>query len=127
MIPNLLITDDDSAFRKVLCESLSGRGFMVTEACDGQEALNVLGQTKIHMALVDVHMPRVNGLQLMRHLMGTPDPPPCVLMSAKLDEQIQREAERMQAYRLMSKPFGVSELRDVVCRALEETYGWRQG
>ena len=66
MIPNLLITDDDSAFRKVICESLSRGGFRVTEACDGQEAIDVLDQTKIHVALVDVHMPRVDGLALMQ-------------------------------------------------------------
>jgi len=126
MVPNLLITDDDSAFRKVICESLSRGGFQVTEACDGQEALDVLGSTKIHVALVDVHMPRVDGLQLMRHLVQTPDSPVCVLMSAKLDEQIEREARQMQAYRVMSKPFGLMELRDVVCGALQDVYGWQR-
>ena len=125
MIPNLLITDDDSAFRKVICESLSDRGFLVTEASDGQEALDVLGQTKIHVALVDVHMPRVDGLQLMRHLVQTPGSPPCVLMSAQLDEQIEQEARRMHAYKVLRKPFGISELRDVVCGALADIYGWR--
>ena len=46
-------------------------------------------------------------------------------MSAKLDERIEREARRMEAYRVMSKPFGLSELRDVVCGALQEIYGWK--
>ena len=126
MIPNLLITDDDSAFRKVICESLSRGGFQVTEACDGQEALDVLGHTKIHVALVDVHMPRIDGLQLMRHLVETPDSPACVLMSAKLDEQIEQQARLMHAYKVMSKPFGLSELRGVVCAALQDIYGWRK-
>ena len=125
MIPNLLITDDDSAFRKAICESLSRGGFQVTEASDGQEALDVLGSTRIHVVLLDVHMPRVDGLQLMRQLVQTPDSPPCVLMSAKLDEQIEREAQQMQAYKVMSKPFGLKELRAVVCGALQDIYGWR--
>lgn len=125
MIPNLLITDDDSAFRDAVCESLSRRGFVVTEARDGQEALDVLERTKIHFALVDVHMPRVDGLQVMRHLVQIPESPPCVLMSAKLDEQIEREAARMHAYKVLNKPFGLGELRDLVCGALSEIYGWR--
>ena len=90
MIPNLLITDDDTAFRKAICESMVRRGFLVTEASDGQEALDVLGQTEIHVALVDVHMPRVDGLQVMRHLVQKPNSPPCVLMSAQLNEEIER-------------------------------------
>jgi two-component system chemotaxis response regulator CheY len=125
MIPNLLITDDDSAFRKVVCESLSRRGFLVTEARDGQEALDVLGETEIHVALVDVHMPRIDGLEVMRRLVETPGSPPCVLMSAKLDEQIEQEALQMKVYKVLSKPFGLNELRSVVCGALRDIYGWQ--
>ena len=125
MIPNLLITDDDSAFRKVVSESLSRGGFQVTEACDGQEALDVIATTRIHVALVDVHMPRIDGLQLMQLLATAPQRPTCVLMSAELNDEIEQEALRMQAYRVLSKPFGLQDLRTVITSALKEIYGWR--
>ena len=124
IVPNLLVTDDDSAFRSVLSEALSRRGFSILQARDGQEAIEVLSRTRIHMALVDVHMPRANGLEVMRHLVQTPDCPPCVLMSAELDEDIRREAERMKAYRVLSKPIRLNQIRDVVAAALREVYGW---
>ncbi len=52
-IPNLLVTDDDSAFRRVVCEGLTRRGFRVTEARDGQEAIEVLQRAQVHVALLD--------------------------------------------------------------------------
>ena len=127
IVPNLLITDDDSAFRGVVRDALIRRGIRVTEASDGQEALDVLQQTRVHIALLDVHMPRVTGLEVMRQLVETPERPPCVLMSAELDDEICREAERMRAYRVLSKPFRLNVLRDVVGTALADAYGWHPG
>ncbi len=127
MIPNLLVTDDDSAFRHVLCEALSRRGFRVTQASDGEEAIERISQVEFHLALVDVHMPRLTGLDVMRHLTQTPHSPPCVLMTAQLDDEIRREAARMKAYQVLSKPIRLSQLSDLVCGALAEVYGWRPG
>lgn len=126
LIPNLLVTDDDSAFREVVREGLSRRGFRVTEASDGQEAIDVIASCEVHFALIDVHMPRLSGLDVIRHLHQQPGSPPCVLMSADLDEEIRREAERMQAYQVLSKPVRLTQLTDVVCGALSDIYGWRR-
>ncbi|MEM1070061.1 MAG: response regulator [Planctomycetota bacterium] len=118
------MTDDDSAFRQVVCEGLSRHGFRVTEARDGQEALDVLESDRIHVALIDVHMPRVNGLEVIQRLSQRDHCPPCVLMSAQVDDEIRREAERWRAYRLLSKPVRLKELRQVICGALTDVYGW---
>ena len=125
VVPNLLVTDDDSAFRETICEALLRRGFRVTQACDGQEALDEISRKRFHMALVDVHMPRVTGLDVMRHLVQTPGSPPCVLMSAELDEEIRREAEKMRAYRILSKPVRLAQLSELVHSGLAELYGWK--
>ena len=127
MIPNLLVTDDDVAFRHVLCEGLQRRGFHVIEAGDGEEAIKKIDSVEVHLALVDVHMPRVTGLEVMQRLTETPNSPPCVLMSAQLDDEIRREAERMRAYQVLSKPIRLTQLSDLVRRALTEVYGWQPG
>jgi len=127
LVPNLLVTDDDSAFREVVSEGLSRRGFRVVEARDGQEALDVLDQAEVHVALLDVHMPRVTGLEVIRKLQDREHRPPFVLMSAKLDEVIRSEAKRLQAYEVVSKPVRLKQLTDVVCHALTEIYGWNPG
>lgn len=125
LIPNLLITDDDGAFRQALCEGFTRRGFHVTEAHDGQEALEVLGQSQVHVCLIDFHMPRLTGLDVIRQFHTKTDAPPFVLMSADLSDEIRREAELMSAYRVLSKPVRLKQLTDVVCGALADVYGWK--
>lgn len=125
LIPNLLVTDDDSAFRQVVSEGLRRRGFRVTEASDGQEAIDVVSRSKVHVALIDVHMPRVTGLEVIRQLRQRPECPPCVLMSAELDDEIRREAERMCTYQVLSKPVRMVQLTNIIRGALSDVYGWR--
>lgn len=124
LIPNLLITDDDSAFRSVLCEGLSRRGFKVTEAGDGIEAIELIQRSEVHVCLVDFHMPRLNGLEVIRHIHQTSQRTPCVLMSADLDETIRAEAKQASVYDVLSKPMRLTQISDLVCRALSDAYGW---
>ncbi|TWT56240.1 response regulator [Allorhodopirellula solitaria] len=125
MIPNVLITDDDAGFRSALCDALSDRGLTLYQASDGDEALEVIGQESIHLVLVDVHMPRVTGIEVIREIAGRSLRIPTILMSAMMDEAIEREAARMRAYRILHKPIGLRDLRQIVSGSLAETYGWR--
>lgn len=125
MIPHLLVTDDDAAFRGVLCEALSSCGFEITQAGDGAQALEILTARTVHFALVDVHMPRLTGLDVMRKVLDLPRRPPCALMSAAVDDEIVQQAQRMQVYRVLSKPLRIQEVRDVVRGALADVYGWK--
>ena len=126
-IPNLLVTDDDVAFRQVVCEGLLRRGFHVTEAGDGEEALDVMQRDEIHVALVDLHMPRLTGMEVIRRLAESPESPPCVLMSAELDDRVRAEAKRMRAFDVLSKPVRMQHLADVIGNVLESVYDWRPG
>jgi two-component system chemotaxis response regulator CheY len=123
-VPNLLVTDDDAAFRHVLCEGLARRGFHVSEARDGQEAMELIGRTKVHLVLVDVHMPRLSGLDVIRQLRDWPERPACVLMSARMDEAMRRQAIEMDAYDVLDKPIPLNRLNETIRNALAETYGW---
>ncbi len=125
-VPNLLVTDDDAAFRSAICEGLVRRGFRVTQACDGQEAIELLSRTEVHVALFDVHMPRLGGLEVIRHLHRQPTRLPCLLMSAQMDEATRREAMAMHAYGVLDKPIPLNRLTATVCAALTEIYGWRK-
>ncbi|MEM9645814.1 MAG: response regulator, partial [Planctomycetota bacterium] len=113
------------AFRGVLCDALAGFGFKVHQAGDGGEALELIAAQPMHFVLLDLHMPRVTGLDALRRLLEFPDRPPCALMSAELTDEIVAEARQMQVYRVLSKPFRVSQIREIVCGALAETYGWK--
>ncbi len=122
--PKLLITDDDQALRCSLGEALERRGFEVLLAADGQEALELLRVSVIHLALVDLHMPRVSGLQLIERLRHADLRMPCILMSAALDEAVRSEAAQMHVFRVIDKPFRLAEIAQTVRQGLAEHYGW---
>lgn len=64
----LVLAEDDSALRTILAKSLTIAGFSVTASCDGREALEELQRERADLLLTDIHMPRLNGLELCRLL-----------------------------------------------------------
>lgn len=125
VVPRLLITDDDLAIRRAIEEIFRGRGLEVSTASDGDEAISVIESGEVHLLVVDLHMPRVGGLEVMRHVRSRNRNMPCILMSAALTDTIEREAQQMHAYRVLSKPLRVATLRDTVMQGLREVYGWK--
>lgn len=132
-VPHILVSDDDSALRDVVCEGLASRGWVITPTRDGAEAIEVLSHRgDIHLCLLDLHMPRADGLQVIRFVhqqrptRGPADaaPLPCVLMSAELSDQTRIEATRFERCQVLDKPFRLSRLSQVIGNTLAEAYGW---
>lgn len=123
--PCVLVTDDDADFRAIVCEALSSRGLKLLQASDGEEALRLIENQRPHLVLLDHHMPRRTGLEVIEILSHLDQPMPYVLMSAMLDEAIEREAIRMRAYKVLHKPLRVSQIRQIVCGGLADVYGWK--
>jgi DNA-binding NtrC family response regulator len=110
--------------RESLAQALIRRGFEVTLASDADEALDAVHGGCVHLALVDVHMPRVTGLQLLAQLHAESCRLPFILMSAALDREICEEARKMRAYRVLSKPIRLPVLTQTISEGLAEHYGW---
>jgi CheY-like chemotaxis protein len=125
--PSLLITDDDRDFRETLRGVFEPRGFRTFLAADGEEALEVLSREPVHLALLDMHMPRLTGLETIRRIRQLPLDVvlPCILISAALDAAIEEEARRQRAFSILSKPVRLRDITGVVQQALIETYDWR--
>ncbi len=62
----ILLVDDNADFRGILKTILEDKGFQVGEANDGQEAVERMARETFNMAIVDLDMPRMNGLELTR-------------------------------------------------------------
>ncbi len=71
---------------------LEPRGFRTLTAENGEEALRILGSEPVHLLLLDMHMPRLTGLDTVRRIRQINSRLPCVLLSAALDEEIVQEA-----------------------------------
>lgn len=125
--PLLLITDDDQDFRQTLREVFEPRGFHTLLAADGQEALDIVQREPVHLLLLDMHMPRLTGVETIRRVKEFRALLPCILISAQLDDAITRAAEEAHAYRVLPKLAGIRALTEVVRQALADVYHWRAG
>ena len=122
--PSLLITDDDRDFRETLRLAFEPRGFRTLVACDGQEALEIVQSQPVHLLLLDMHMPRLTGLETIRRVKQYRENLPCILISAGLDDRLAEEARRDKAFSALAKPVRYAEVKRTVERALQITYDW---
>jgi len=122
--PALLITDDDADFREALAELFERRGFRIRLACDGEEALDVLRQATIHVAVLDIHMPRLTGIETLRQVRKSSADLPCILVSADLDPTLCEQARQAAAFSVVAKPVSSRQITAIVHDALRQSYDW---
>jgi CheY-like chemotaxis protein len=122
--PSLLITDDDPGFRETLQVVFEPKGFRTLLASDGEEALKIVHTETVHLVLLDVHMPRLTGLETLRMMKEFRAMLPCILLSAQLDELILEQARLANAYLVLSKTVTVGQITGAVRQALQRTYAW---
>lgn len=122
--PSILITDDNSEFRETVREVLRPLGYRTILAGDGEEAFHIVRHEPVHVLLLDMHMPRLTGLETLRRVKQFKALLPCILISAKLDDAIREEAEEAQAFSVLPKPISRLDLTRNIHEALERTYGW---
>jgi len=72
MIKKILIAEDDPASRELVREILAAQGYQVIEAADGQEALRMAEEEGPDLVLLDIQLPHVNGLAVVRQLRQNP-------------------------------------------------------
>lgn len=118
--PQILIADDEEGIRFVLRELLTREGFVVAEARDGQEALDKAAQTAFDLAILDLKMPRVDGLSVLRELKRLYPRLIVLIITAHGSAKIAKEALCEGAYDYFTKPFDVGEIRTIVRRAIEK-------
>ena len=122
--PSLLITDDDPGFRETLRVIFEPKGFRTLLAGDGDEALKIVHSELVHVVILDMHMPRLTGLETLRLLKEYRAMLPCILLSAQLDEWIIEQAQRAHACSVLSKTVTIGQITGAVRQALERTYAW---
>jgi CheY-like chemotaxis protein len=123
--PSLLITDDDPGFRETLRVVFEPKGFRTILAGDGEEALEIVHSQTVHLVLLDMHMPKLTGLETLRLLKQFRAMLPCILLSAQLDELIVEQARRADAFSVLPKAVTIRQITNAVCQALHRTYAWR--
>lgn len=110
MSARILIVDDEDNQRKSLAIGLRLEGYRILEAADGEGALEVLGREEVDLAIVDLMMPGINGLDLARRMRFRHPEVRIVLTSAYhlSERQLQRAEIRVLGF--VPKPFVMDEL-----------------
>jgi CheY-like chemotaxis protein len=122
--PSLLISDDDLSFRETLENVFAPRGMRILLAGDGEEALHIVRTQEVHLALLDMHMPKLTGLETLRLVKQFKSMLPCILMSAQLDDLLIEQARSAQAFLVLPKTITLRQITGAVWLALERTYHW---
>jgi DNA-binding response OmpR family regulator len=109
----ILVADDDRIVRRIVVAKLSGLGYDVTEAQDGQEALRLLEDGYVpDLVITDSLMPRKNGLELVRGIRSSPDLAslPVIMLTSRQNERDVIEGLETGLDDYVTKPFSPDEL-----------------
>jgi len=109
--PRILVVDDDPAIRRLLRTVLSTQGYSVTEAADGNSALQAaLISPSADLLLLDLTLPDMDGFQVIRELRASGSTVPIIVLSNRNDESAKVRALDLGADDYLTKPFGAREL-----------------
>src|SRR6266849_593570 len=124
---SILITDDDRGCREALRSIVEPEGYRTLLASSGEEALDIVRDEAVHLALLDMHMPTLTGLETLQLVHQINALLPCILVTADANETLIREAFKAQAYSVIPKPVSRNVVLYTVVRALVRVYGGPQG
>ncbi len=115
----ILIVDDEKNLRRVLRDTLEAEGYAVLQAATGEEALDRFGRVRCDLVLLDLILPDLNGLQVLRRMKREDAEVPVIIMTGFSEVRSAVEAMKAQAADYLCKPFDLEELKLVVQRHLE--------
>ncbi len=122
----ILVVEDEPEIRRFLRASLGAEGYRVVESATGQRGIVDAGSHKPDLVIVDLGLPDVDGLQVVRRIREW-STVPILILSARVHEQSKVEALDAGADDYVTKPFGVGELRARVRVALRHAARSRVG
>jgi DNA-binding response OmpR family regulator len=109
----ILLVDDEASVRKVLTFPLERDGYTVVQAADGEEALERFGEQQVDLVVLDIMLPKLDGLEVCRRL-RTQSTVPIIMLTARDDELDKVVGLELGADDYITKPFSIREFRSRV-------------
>jgi CheY-like chemotaxis protein len=121
--PSILVTDDDPVARQTFRDIFEPEGFHTLLAESGEEAIDIVNTGEdVHLALMDMHLPKLTGLETIHILRQIRGVIPMILVSAESDDNLLRKALSAQAFCVLAKPVSKNLVIYMVTRALRKYY-----
>jgi two-component system, chemotaxis family, chemotaxis protein CheY len=120
MVKRILAVDDSASMRQMVLFTLEGAGYEVLQACDGVEALDIASSSTVDLVLTDVHMPRMDGITLVRELRTLPNYKfvPMLILTTESSQEKKMDGKSAGATGWIVKPFNPPQLLATVARVI---------
>ena len=111
---HLLIVDDQVGIRMLLQEVFEQSGYEVTVAANGDEALTIFSENSIDGVLLDMKIPRMSGIEILKRMKSVRPEVPVMMMTAYGELGLMEQARELGASLYFTKPFDIFKVRDAV-------------
>ena len=112
----VLVVDDEPAILRFLRAGLGSQGYVVVEASNGQSALDAVRQRRADLVVLDLGLPDIDGLEVIRRIRETGATLPIIVLSSRDNEAAKVAALDLGADDYVTKPFGIDELLARIAR-----------
>ncbi|WP_294685500.1 response regulator transcription factor [uncultured Finegoldia sp.] len=119
---NLLVVEDDKMIREGICEFLSEFGYKTYQAEDGKQAISIFENNEINLAILDIQLPYINGLEVLKTIRKTSGIP-VLMLTAFSDEEYKINAFISLADGYIEKPFSLPVLKVRIESLIKKHYG----
>ena len=110
VMARVLVVDDEPDSVELLQEFLTGKGYEIVTASNGEEALRKLKEERPHLVLLDVRMPDMNGLDVLRKIREFDQEVGVIMVTAVNEEDTGRQALKLGAFDYIVKPLNLEYL-----------------
>lgn len=116
MSKTIMIVDDSASVRQLVSMVLKSKGYTVQEAVDGRDALDKLGNERVHLVISDVNMPRLDGIGFVQELKQRPAHrfTPVLMLTTESEQHKKQAGQQAGARAWMVKPFAPEQLLNAV-------------
>src|SRR5436853_3008048 len=118
-LDTILVVDDEAGIRQSVRGILADEGYRVLEAEDGRGALRLIESERPRLVIVDIWMPEMDGIELLRRIRDSDPMTPVIVISGHGNIETAVTATKLGAFDFIEKPFSLDGLLHVVDRALE--------
>ncbi len=108
--PRILVVDDEPAILRFLRAGLGSQGYLVVEVASGQAALDAVRQRRADLVVLDLGLPDIDGLEVIRRIREAGAMLPIIVLSSRENEAAKVAALDLGADDYVTKPFGIDEL-----------------
>jgi two-component system chemotaxis response regulator CheY len=120
MAKTILAVDDSASIRQMLAFTLTGAGYEVIEAVDGQDALKKAVHYQVNLVLIDINMPGMDGLKLLELLrkLSQYQSVPILILTTESGDDMKAKGKAAGATGWLVKPFNPNSLLDVIRKVI---------